>query len=324
MLSDNLFNDVLIAPAKEHGIDRLQIVSGFATANMADQHMKDLADIQHNFNIELIIGMSRQSGIEKAQHYAFRKLVETQPYGIGFSCRYVVSGSPVHAKTYCWFNNGLPVTAFAGSANYTRRGFGRTQVETMLIGDANAVAEFQTNILQFTANCLDTDIDKKIALTESRQITNPPNNSTPNNSVNLSLLDKRTQETPQHSGINWGQREGRNRNQAYINIPTNIIRQGFFPERFERFTVLTDDGKSFIMVRAQDGGKGLHTTENNAFLGQYLRDRMGLSSGCYVTREDLVKYGRTDVTFLKIDNETYLLNFLPNVESGKESKKIMS
>jgi hypothetical protein len=64
-----------------------------------------------------------------------------------------------------------------------------------------------------------------------------------------------------------------------------------------------------ICVRAQDGGKGLHTTLNNSLLGTYFRYRLGVKEGEFVTKEHLLKYGRTDVTFYKIDNENYLLDF---------------
>jgi hypothetical protein len=73
--------------------------------------------------------------------------------------------------------------------------------------------------------------------------------------------------------------------------------------------VLTDDGKELICVRAQDNGKGLHTTLNNSLMGEYFRYRLGLPSGSFVRKKDLLKYGRTDVDFYKIDDETYLLDF---------------
>lgn len=64
-----------------------------------------------------------------------------------------------------------------------------------------------------------------------------------------------------------------------------------------------------ICVRAQDGGKGLHTTLNNSLLGEYFRYRLGVKNGEFVTREHLLKYGRTDVDFYKIDDENYYMDF---------------
>lgn len=63
------------------------------------------------------------------------------------------------------------------------------------------------------------------------------------------------------------------------------------------------------MVVAQDSGKALHTPENNSILGRYLRNRMGLPSGIYVTREHLDRYGRTDIEFRRIGPKLYQLDF---------------
>lgn len=315
LLTEDLFRHILIAPASQSGIDRLQIVTGFATAGMVDRHMEHLAKLSQPIGIDLIIGMTRQSGIEKAQHFALRKLVEEQPYEMEFNCRYVVVDNPVHAKTYCWLNGDKPQSAFMGSANYTLAAFGRSQIESMTDVDSTLAKHFYDSVFRNTTECLDIDIGDKVVLTETRIIEKNDGET-----VTLSLLDKRTGNTPIRSGINWGQRHGRDKNQAYINIPVDIGRSGFFPDRYEQFTVLTDDGDSFIMVRAQDNGKGLHTTQNNALLGEYLRTRMRVPSGKYVTKQHLVEYGRTDVAFTKIDDETYLMDFRPNMGPGEDAE----
>ena len=130
--------------------------------------------------------------------------------------------------------------------------------------------------------------------------------------VRLSLLIQkgpRRGETHARAGINWGQRNNRDRNQAYLHIPPE--HRDFFPPRGERFTVMADDGKRMVMVVAQDAGKALHTPENNSILGGYLRKRMGLRSGIYVTREHLDHYGRTDVEFCRVGPKLYHLDFSP-------------
>lgn len=43
-----------------------------------------------------------------------------------------------------------------------------------------------------------------------------------------------------------------------------------------------------------------------------LRNRLGLANGQYVTRQDLERYGRTDVDFYKIDEETFYMDFSVN------------
>jgi len=316
MLIKDLFRKALVTPATKCGFNRLLIVTGFATANMADRHMAKLAEFDTRVDIEVIVGMTRDQGIQKAQHYTFCRLVNERPYDMNLSCRYVVSGKPIHANTYCWLQDDTPSLAFAGSANYTVAAFGRSQVETLAEADSGIVFDFHKKVKRYTVNCLDSDIDQKVNLTKRIMSADGSEKK-----VVLSLLVKQTGETPERSGINWGQREGRELNQAYINIPAKVGKSNFFPDRYEQFTVLTDDDYSFIMVRAQDSGKGLETTQNNSLLGKYLRDRIGVNPGQYVTRQHLVKYGRTDVTFIKIDDETYIMDFRPNMGPGEDSEQ---
>ncbi len=102
---------------------------------------------------------------------------------------------------------------------------------------------------------------------------------------------------------------GREPNQAYIRLPANIYSTDFFPEIGAHFTVHTDDNKVLICSRAQQNGKAIHTPHNNSLIGQYFRNRLGLASGAFVRREDLLRYGRTHIDFYKIDNETYYMDF---------------
>ena len=75
------------------------------------------------------------------------------------------------------------------------------------------------------------------------------------------------------------------------------------------FTINTDDNKTLIATRAQQNGKAIHTPHNNSLIGEYFRMRLGLPNGAFVQKEDLIRYGRTDVDFYKIDDETYYMDF---------------
>ena len=59
----------------------------------------------------------------------------------------------------------------------------------------------------------------------------------------------------------------------------------------------------------QQNDKAITTPASNALLGEYFRNRLGLANGAYVTVADLRSYGRTDVTFIKIDEEHYYMDF---------------
>ena len=311
MLTRDLFQKVLLDPVVKAGANRLLIVSGYATASMAAYHMERLYKERKSqrFAIDLVVGMTAtKGGMQKAQHLAFRQLAKNGSHGNALQCQYILKKPPTHAKTYCWLEGNRPILAFAGSANYTMTGFGKSQIEAMEETDPLAAKKFFQLQKKNAFDCGKNGIENDISFLET---TEKKLKAARYESVDLSLVLKNG-KTPEKAGINWGQRPGRNKDQAYLQIPAKIGDSGFFPERYKQFVVLTDDGKSFVMVRAQDGGKGLHTTENNALLGRYLRERMGLAPGEYVTAKHLAAYGRKTVAFFKEDEETYFLDFKPS------------
>ena len=320
MLDDDLFRKILISPAKNQS-DRIKIVSGFATANMVDRHMYFLSKLNLSVHIDLVVGMTPMNGMELTHHKGFQKIAKYIPYsGSSFNCRYVADNTPIHAKVYCWMKGEKLVEAWLGSANYTMKGFSKAQIESMAPTDPEYAKDLYHRAESYSINCLSEDVEERVTFKESH-LPKPdvPENLFGLDSVTISFLIK-GKETPERSGINWGQRPGRNRDQAYISLPKDIRLSKFFPDRKVQFTVMTDDGNSFIMVRAQDGAKAIHTNPSNASLGEYIRSRLGVDSGQFVTREHFVKYGRTDVSFTKIDEETYFMNFSPNFGPGDDSE----
>lgn len=128
------------------------------------------------------------------------------------------------------------------------------------------------------------------------------------NCVHLSLIT-RTGEPGKRSGLNWGQRNKRNKNEAYIPLPSRIAKSGFFPLNKQHFLVVTDDHHTLQLRVEQQNDKAITTPASNAQLGEYFRNRLGLSNGAYVHASDLRAYGRMDVTFYKIDDEQYYMDF---------------
>lgn len=179
------------------------------------------------------------------------------------------------------------------------------------------------SLLDESINCLDPNIGKYIQITDTleqrarRTIKRHPIAITTlvmpdilrSGHVRLSLLDSRTGAPHARGGLNWGQRPKRDPNQAYIPVPSGIARARLFPPRGQHFTITTDDGKTFDAVIAQSGDKAIETPFDNSILGAYFRQRIGVPSGAYINLQDLGRYGRTDVDFLKIDSETYYMDF---------------
>ena len=329
MLTSDLFKQVLIQPI-ENGADELLVVSGYASPAMAMHHMVELQKGKHDIPIGLIVGMTAggREGINKIQHKAFQKLttgvtVKGKEYNGPFTCNYLVSGDPCHAKIYIWMRDGTPIMALTGSANYTQNGFGGNQIETVTATDPMIAKALYDRLLANCLVCTDNEIDQKIRIAEAsiEQVSAATEPSEDldfeeDQHIILPLLQRHNNKVHDRAGLNWGQRPGRDRNQAYIPIPKRIRDRypDFFPPLAEQFTVLTDDGESFIMAVSQQQEKALETTESNALLGRYFRNRMGLKSGEKVTEDHLREYGRMAVDFYRIEPGTYLMDFSPNPE----------
>lgn len=126
--------------------------------------------------------------------------------------------------------------------------------------------------------------------------------------VKVHLLDKNNEV---QYGLNWGQRDGREPNQAYLQLTPEVYRSDFFPVKKHYFLVEADDNISFVMNRGQKGedGSALETPEDNSLLGRYLRKRLGIPEGEKIEKSAIDAYGRSDIDFIKIDTNRYKLDF---------------
>ena len=133
----------------------------------------------------------------------------------------------------------------------------------------------------------------------------------------LPLVQTRKEKGEVHkaAGINWGQRAGRNPDQAYIPVPKTVSNSGFFPSRGQHFQIVTDDGDSFMATVAQDGEKAIEIPKDNALLGLYFRNRLGLPSGSFVSTQDLLQYGSNGVKFTRVSPDLYLLDFSKGIQA---------
>lgn len=118
MISENLYREVLLAPAMD-GATELRIVSGYASAAMAHRHLRESEIRQNNVHIQLIYSMATTDGISQVDNSMFRQL---QEYGL-FRFHYRIDRPALHSKVYLWMAGDVPKVAFAGSENYTQRRF---------------------------------------------------------------------------------------------------------------------------------------------------------------------------------------------------------
>lgn len=323
MLVNDLYRPALIDPLSENNANKLFIVSGYASATFARRHLLNLKEYKNDFEINLIIGMPTA----KNDHMAFLSL--HNEFKGKFNGYYFQGQAPVHCKAYSWFINETPIIGLAGSANYSQYGFFTEQQVNQLSFDnpsdiKNLFDELLTKSIFIPKH--------KLVLPEGHRMPRvtcvPPGEiewEIPEKRVTISFLDKKG-NLPESSGLNWGQRSSkrtnlrtgeiswdkREPNQAYLSLKKDSRKIGFLPERSFTFSLITDDKKSFDCVVAQDGRKAIHSTNDNSEIGRYIRQRLGVSLGNKVTVDDLEKYGRTDYTIEKINEETFLFDFSVN------------
>lgn len=315
----NFRDHVLLDPIMA-GADKLKIVSGYATHTMASWHITEIMSrIQTIVEIDLIVGMCPLDGISVSVHDGFKALVAE--HGVGaqtlFMCQYVTEGLPVHSKLYLWEREGRPFLAYTGSANYTQPAFFGRRDEILKDCNPNDALVYFNSIEPRTVYCNHAEIEDKVVVTQAHPVLRAEEAPLVSlrgagvTQITLSLL-KRDGDVGFGSGINWGhRRDGTRRelNQAYIPLPSGIARSGFFPLERRHFSVLTDDNRQLILRVEQQNDKAITTPQNNSLLGEYIRGRIGVANGAFISRQDLLDYGRTDVTFYKLDDEQYVMDF---------------
>lgn len=318
MIADNLYQKVLLEPLRS-GANRLLIVSGYAAATMASKHIVDALEINPDFELSLIVGMCAENGMDLSVHNGFLSLTEN-PVIANFECKYVYDRPAVHSKLYIWCEDEIPVSAYMGSANYTQPGFlSPNRQEILQACDPAMAMHCYEAVEPRTIYCSHGEVEDYIILTTKKtgfngiqadpedEYQDADDRRAPSKVI-LSLLQKGG-GVASRSGLNWGQRPGREPNQAYIPLPARIAKSRFFPLNKTHFSVMTDDRKFMILRVEQQNDKALTTPLNNSLLGEYFRNRLGLANGQFVHTEDLMRYGRTDIEFYKIDEETFYMDF---------------
>ncbi len=319
MLTSDFCNTVLLDPIAQ-GADHLKIVSGYATHTMASWHMGEICERFGNLHtpieITLLVGMCGYDGLSIPVHIGFQRLMNESAGSdqVRFIAQYVYDGAPVHSKLYLWERDEQPILAYMGSANYTQSAFFGRRREILELCDPSQALTYFDSIEPDSIFCNHGEVEEYLTLRPAHRVRPEEAGAVMRlrgagiDNVTLSFLTD-TGETGRRSGINWGQRTGREPNQAYIPLPAPIARSGFFPLDKQHFSVLTDDGIQLILRVEQQNDKAITTPANNSLLGEYFRRRLGLPNGAFVARADFEHYGRTDVTFYKLDDEQFFMDF---------------
>ena len=321
MITRNIDQTILFGPLSDD-VNELYIVSGYATPNMLSWYIKNLeGKTRTPIKIHLLIGMIPYDGISVGAHEGFLQLIhDNTPKEIDqLECSYLFDMPAVNSNIYLWAKNGNPVSAFAGSAHFVQNAFvGAHRQEVMLPCTADEAMREYESLIGRSIYINHAEIEEYITIHPTHPVFDRENNLVEGVNalerqgypvVRLSLVT-RTGEPGRRSGLNWGQRPNRNPNEAYIPLPARIARRSFFPLEGDRhFTAITDDRHQLILRVEQQNNKAITTPARNSDLGEYFRNRLGLANGEFVDRAALDAYGRTDVAFVKLDEETYYMDF---------------
>jgi len=320
MIYNDLYSQVLMQPCNE-GANHLKIISGYATSAMAFHHLESLREKGFAPQVSLLVGMCPSDGLSVSNHRGFQNILSSDIYKNRFSCSYIYKAPSVHTKLYVWLKDNKLYKTFIGSANYTQNAFYHQREIFAEINDTNIISYFK-ELEKDSVFCNVIESEDLVRIYNDRHYYREhvhediDINSIPDNlgveNVTISLLSNNG-EVQKVGGLNWGQRDGREPNQAYIQLPSDVYNGEFFPKSPQHFTVVTDDSKSFICRRAQKDAQGhaIHTPHNNSLLGEYFRYRIGLPNGAPIWKADLERYGRTEVIFYKFDSENYYMDFQP-------------
>jgi hypothetical protein len=318
LITDDLFNTILVDPVRR-GARELFAVSGYASASMITKHFEAISgELKSEISVDLHIGMTGRDGLPRATVLGLQA-IPRQISGQNFNCTITTNGRSNHSKIYVWCDNKGPIEAFIGSSNYTQIGFGvasnaATHRETCVSINPDEAFEYVMSASKGSIGYLDIDLPKYVELTD--EVPSAKFLSLASASVILPLVQAAGANAGQvhsKSGLNWGQRQNREPNQAYIPIPSIVAKQEFFPAKGVHFQVTTSDGQAFMCRVAQDGNKAIETPFDNSILGKYFRERLGVPFGDFVSTEDLIRFGSNAVLFRKISQESYLMEFEPGI-----------
>ena len=297
--------------------DELIILSGYVGPRPVER-LQELP-----INTTVIYGMYGDKGIQSRLH---NSLINCQNTIGNVDIWY--STIPIHSKCYIWKYNNTIQHALIGSANFSTNGLTTPYREVLAETTHDtfyALNEYISRVLSHSILC------NTITMSIQAQTQNIFYNTT--NMCNMSLLD-RYGNVPSASGLNWGHGQGHvTPNDSYIAIRKEHLRScpNLFPPkqefpnvrqngRLQRHNdvieIIWDDG--YVMEGLLEGNqnengliypKQISSSPRKSIMGRYLRQRLGLQDGHFITIQDLMNYGRTDITASLIDEGIYSFDF---------------
>lgn len=322
-LEEIIFNRHKNVPA-----DQLIILSGYIGPEPV-LRLKNLP-----FPVTLVYGMYASEGIKEQLHKTLLKIQDEQD-----NTNIFYSQIPVHSKCYIWLKNNDINAALVGSANFSVSGLENDYKESLaeITTDSYvSLHDYYSYILDNACRCDNLNPkfkhngSMKAKSIDSMEIAPDPM------TTNIDLLSNG--EVPEKSGLNWGIADGNvTLGDAYIPLHKATIishpglippKQGFSLQKIEgakksrqndAVEFIWDDGT--VMQGLLEGNneingliypKQMCSSPQKNILGKYLRNRLGVDLDYRITKEDLLRYGRTDIKVTLLGEGIYGLDFSVN------------
>ncbi len=321
MLYYNNLRDIVLHHHELFDVDELIILSGYVGPETIG--MLGEVDIKST----VIYGMYGADKIGRALHDSICRVRSTLP-----KTNVLYSKIPVHSKCYVWLKAGNVQTALVGSANFSLSGLMNPYKEVLADASRDTFLPLKDYITIVTNECIDCN-DSSITFKKSKSIVTPPGSLIGRLPLTSSKLRG---EVPLKSGLNWGFSDIAHvtKGDAYIPIPAEFIRanEGLIPPKQDHplldvvsgrrdrnndiIDLIWDDGTLMQGLLEQNSTidgivypKALSSSPSKSELGLYIRRRMGLPDDTIITKEDLLRYGRTDIGITKQGEGIYSLDF---------------
>lgn len=291
--------------------DELLIVSGY----VGPGPLLNLTFVD-GIKLNVIFGLATES-VSKQLHEELIKIEKENK-----RIKIFYSNVPSHVKIYMWLKKGAPVYCVNGSANFTSNGLLKPMREILAQVPASQFKSILSYIklIQDSAFSLREFTPKASVLSEKVQDYRALSHD--GSFLSSSLYAEK-------SKINWGHSNAHtNPRDAYIPITTSDIKE--YPDLFPAKTqskglgfadndpidIIWDDGT--VMVGILEGTQNVNgerypnkigSYRDKKILGDYLRKRMGIEQGKFVTTSDFLNYGRDNIGIKKIGDSTYQMDF---------------
>jgi len=296
--------------------DELNILTGYIGSSTIEE--------AHNLDIKInvVYGLARHSKLKKVFHSDLCKLQtkQTKVY-----CPEILS----HAKIYIWKYRKKVVYVLNGSANFSRSGL-ETPLKEVLSevhpASFKQFSDYFESIFQSSKLIDKIDFDKFGA--NEDKFSDTRGNSTkgleldPNICISYSLYAKK-------SKINWGHGNANTTpRDAYIPIRKQDIVNypQLFPEKADNkglgyndnapIEILWDDGirmpallEGSLKIDGLRYPNKISSFRSKKTMGDYLRRRMGLTEGKFVTRQMFENYGRDNISISLLGEGVYFMDF---------------